>query len=84
MTSAERRSIAATNTSDGHGNDTGEHQLRQVPGEVGLEAVDPLHRGRDDLPFLGAVRRPRLAAEASLDEVDPKLGEHRRGPRGGR
>ena len=47
---------------DGHGNDTGEHELRQVPGEVGLEAVDALHRGRDDLP--APRRRPPTSAGA--------------------
>ena len=64
---------------DGHGNDTGEHQLRQVPGEVGLEAVDALTAAATISPSSAAVRRPRLAAEAPLDEVQPKLGEHRVG-----
>ena len=77
------RSIAATQREHGDGHDAGEHELRQVAGEVGLERVDALDRGRRDLACLGAVERGRLAAEPPLDEREPKLGEHRPAPRAG-
>ena len=56
--------------------DAGEHDLRQVAGEVRLEAVHALHRGRRDLGARGAVERDRLRAQPLLDEREPQLGEH--------
>ena len=59
----------------GERHDACEHDLRQVAGEVALERVDALHRGRRDLARLGAVERERSGAQAPLDEREPQLGE---------
>ena len=59
---------------DGH--DAGQHDLRQVPREVHLEAVHALNRGRRDLGARGAVARDRVPTQTLLDELEPQLGEH--------
>ena len=48
----------------GHRHDAGEQHLREVPGEVRLEGVDPLDRGRRDLGGVRSVESCRLSAKA--------------------
>jgi hypothetical protein len=63
---------------DDEGHDRREHDLGQVAGEVRLERLDPLHRGRRDLAGLRAVGRRRLGLQAARDDCEAQLGEHAR------
>ena len=78
ITSADSRSTVATQHEHRDRDDAAEHELRQVAGEVRLERVDALHRGRRQLAGLRAVERGRLVAQPPLDEREPELRERRR------
>ena len=78
MTPAETGSIEATKTRTATGHDRGEHELRQIAGEGGLERVDPADRDRRNLGAPGVVERGRPVAEPPLDELETQLREHRR------
>ena len=60
----------------GERDDAREHDLRQVAGEVRLEAVHALDAGRHDLCASDAVECGRLRPQPPRDELDPKLGQH--------
>ena len=68
----------ATHATTTKRDDRGEHDLRQVAGEVRLERLDPLHRGRGDLAGLRPVGRGRLRRQPARDERQAQLGEHAR------
>ena len=68
MTPAVMRSIAATHASTTIGTTEAKHELREVPGEVGLESLDALHRGCGHLARLDPVERERLVAEPAPNE----------------
>jgi hypothetical protein len=53
----------------GNGNQAGEHELRQVAGEVGVETVQPSGGERGDLPGL-------LPAEPARAKAQRVRGEH--------
>ena len=62
----------------GDRHDGRQHELRQVAGEVRLEAVDALDARGRDLGRLGAVEGRRCVAQAPLGELDPEPGQRRR------
>ena len=78
MTSADSRSTVGHPCHDGERDDRREHDLRQVAGEVRLERLDALHRGRGDLAGLRPVGRRRLRRQPARDERQAQLGEHAR------
>lgn len=59
MTTAEIQSVAATVASTAAGNQAGEHQLRQVPGEIRVQAIQPAGSHSDDLTRLLPVQPAR-------------------------
>ena len=76
MITAASRSTNATHAITRNGTTRGQHDLRQVAGEVALERFDPLHGDGRDLGAVAAVDRGRLGPQAPLDERQAKLGEH--------
>ena len=76
ISSADSRSIVATQPTTASGIDAGEDELRQVAREVALERLDAVDRRGRDLAGLRAVDRDRLGGQPPGDEIQPQLGQH--------
>ena len=80
----ERRfEVHATTREHDQRDDRGEHDLRQVAGEVRLERVDALHGDRGDLAGLRPVDRGGLRRRRRADEAPGAARRGRSTPRAG-
>ena len=75
MISADSQSITATRGDDEQRNHRGEHDLRQVAGEVALQRLDALHRDRRDLRSARAVDGDRLCSQPLLARAPSRSSE---------